>query len=132
MEDLFKILEESVQLSERKTEKGRGSKEGRAAIKRTGKTHANPTKSRIVVYKSITDALRNGYMGQKFTTKNADRPYVITKQKWGKDDEQIINGRSAKGFSSKTPFSKVDAYSKRTMMRHAGASKKSKKSKRRR
>lgn len=129
MQDLFQILEESIQISERKTEKGKGSKEGRAAIHSKGKTHANPTRARVVIYKSITDALKNGYVGQKFTTKNADRPYVITRQKWGKDDEQIINGRSAKGFSTGTPFSRVEGYAKRTMMRHSGGSKKNKKGK---
>jgi hypothetical protein len=127
MEDFFQILEESVQLSERKTERAKGSKEGREAIHKQKKTHSNPTRARVIIYNSITDALKNGYVGQKFTTKNADRPYVITKQKWGTDDEQIINGRSAKGFSTNAPFSKVDGYSKRTMMRHSGGSKKNKK-----
>lgn len=129
MQDFFEILEESIQLVEKKTERGKGSKSGRSAIHNKKGTHSNPTRARVVIYNSITDALKNGYVGQKFTTKNADRPYVITKQKWGKDDEQIISGRSAKGFSTGTPFSKVDGYSKRTMMRHAGGSRKNKRGK---
>jgi hypothetical protein len=127
MKDLISLLEE-ISISERKTEKGRGSKEGRQAIQQNSrdKAHTTPGKSRVRIYNSITDALRNGYMGQIFSTKGADRLYVITKQKWGKDDEQMVAGRTAKGFtpgSIPSSFKDVKKYSTRTMVRHAGADK---------
>ena len=113
-------------VEESRTERGKGSKEGRSAIQNFDKKHhVNPKKSRVRVYNSITDALRRGYTGQIFSTKGADRLYVITKQKWGKDNEQIINGRSAKGFSPGSipaEFSDVKRYAVRTMVRHAGES----------
>lgn len=133
MINFIQILKESNALVERKTEKGKGSKEGRDAIqpKSMGKSHTNPVKSRVRVYNSITDALANGYVGQIFSTKNADRLYVITKQKWGKDDEQMVGGRTAKGFtpgSIPASFKDVKKYSIRTMVRHAGKGGKSAKS----
>ena len=67
-------------VKEARTEKAQGSKEGREAIQAHGKkSHANPVKSKVRIYSSITDALRRGYMGQIFSTKGADRLYVITK-----------------------------------------------------
>lgn len=57
-------------LSENKNEKGRGSLEGRKAINSKGKNHTNAVKSRVKIYNSITDALRNGHMGQIFQLKN--------------------------------------------------------------
>lgn len=79
--------------------------------------HAKSMKSRATVYKSITDALRKGYVGQIFSTNESDRLYVITVQKWGTDPEQIINGRSAKAFYKHSDAKK---FSVRTMIRHAG------------
>lgn len=133
MKDFISLLEE-ISITERKTEKGRGSKEGREAIQQGSqkKSHTTPGKSRVRIYNSITDALRNGYMGQIFSTKNADRLYVITKQKWGKDDEQMVGGRTAKGFSPgsiPSSFKDVKKYATRTMVRHSGASKKKNKGK---
>jgi len=123
MKNFFNILNES------KTERGRGSKEGRSAINTSKKkSHTQASKSRVRIFKSITDALRNGYMGQIFSTKDSDRLYVITKKKWGKDPEQIINGRSAKGFtpgSIPSKFSDVKKYAVRTMVRHSGTRDKS-------
>ena len=125
---LLKGSKKKVQ--ESRTESAKGSREGRKAIQTHKKElHSNPKKSKVRVYNSITDALRRGYIGQIFSTKGADRLYVITKQKWGKDDEQIISGRSAKGFtpgSIPASFSDVKKYSVRTMVRHAGGSKKGK------
>lgn len=124
MADFLKLLEEG-KLIERKTEQGKGSKEGRAAIHGSKeKAHTTPGKSRVRIYNSITDALRNGYMGQIFSTKGADRLYVITKRKWGKDDEQEVAGRVAKGFtpgSVPASFKDVKRYSVRTMVRHSGS-----------
>jgi len=101
-------------------EMGRGSTEGRDKMLKgkPGGGKGKASKSRVRVYNSITHALKNGYVGQIFSTKDADRLYVITKQKWGKDDEQIIAGRSAKGFSSGAPFTEVKKYAVRTMLRH--------------
>jgi hypothetical protein len=128
MVNLIELLNEASQLVERRTEKGKGSKEGRAAIQGSNmkKAHTTPGKSRVRVYNSITDALKNGYMGQIFSTKAADRLYVITKRKWGKDDEQMIGGRVAKGFSPGSipaSFKDVKKYAVRTMTRHSGAKK---------
>ena len=85
-------------IKETRATKGKGSEEGRSKMRKaTRKTKAG--KSRVKVYKSITSALKQGYVGQIFSTENSDRLYVITKQKWGKDDEQEVGGRTAKGFS---------------------------------
>jgi len=80
-------------------------------------THSKSMKSRATVFNSITDALRKGYVGQIFSTKESDRLYVITVQKWGTDPEQIINGRSAKAFYK---YSDAKKFAVRTMIRHAG------------
>jgi len=77
-----KFLKGGKKVQESKTEKGKGSKEGREAIHSFDKkSHVNPKKSRVRVYNSITDALRRCSVGQIFSTKGADRIYVITKQK---------------------------------------------------
>ena len=76
-------------IGEAKSIKAKGSAEGREKMKSSSKkSHSRSQKSRVKVYKSITDALKNGYLGQIFSTTNSDRLYVITKRKWGKDDEQ--------------------------------------------
>ena len=107
-------------IKETRATKGKGSDEGRSKMRKaTRKTKAS--KSRVKVYKSITDALGKGYVGQIFSTENSDRLYVITKQKWGKDDEQEVGGRTAKGFSPgsiPSKFSDIKKYAVRTMMRH--------------
>jgi hypothetical protein len=117
MRDIIELLNEA--------KKGVGSPEGLNAIKTHGeKSHTKASKSRVRVYKSITDALKKGFMGQIFSTVGSDRLYVITKAKWGKDDEQIINGRSAKGFtpgSIPAKFQDVKKYAVRTMVRHGGS-----------
>lgn len=99
-------------------EMGRGSTEGRGKMLKGQGSKRQASKSRVRVYNSITHALKNGYVGQIFSTKDADRLYVITKQKWGKDDEQIISGRSAKGFPAGASFENVKKYSVRTLLRH--------------
>tara|TARA_B100000900_G_C20563828_1_gene710111 strand:- start:1326 stop:1652 length:327 start_codon:yes stop_codon:yes gene_type:complete len=86
-----------------------------------GGTKTRASKSRVKVYDSITTALKNGYVGQIFSTKNSDRLYVITKRKWGKDDEQEVGGRVAKGFSPgsiPSKFADVKKYAVRTLVRH--------------
>lgn len=120
MKDIFELINEA--------KKGVGSPEGLAAIRgHDKKPHTKAAKSRVRIYKSITDALKKGYMGQIFSTVGSDRLYVITKAKWGKDDEQIINGRSAKGFtpgSIPSKFQDVKKYAVRTLVRHGGATSK--------
>ena len=109
-------------IKETKASTGKGSSEGRTkGLGSSKKAHSKDAKSRVTVYKSINDALKNGYVGQMFSTKNADRLYVITKRKWGTDDEQEVGGRVAKGFSPgniPSDFSDVKKYAVRTLLRH--------------
>ena len=112
--DLLDVIREA------KASKGRGSAEGRAKMSKKGAT-TKASKSRVKVYDSITSALKKGYVGQIFSTKNSNRLYVITKRKWGKDGEQEVGGRVAKGFSPGTipsKFSDVKKYAVRTLVRH--------------
>lgn len=95
---------------------GRGTMSGRAKmLGKEGSTHTKANKSRVKIYKSITTALSKGYVGQLFSTKEADRFYVITVRKWGKDDEQMVGGRVAKGFNS---LKSAKRFSMRTFARH--------------
>jgi len=114
--DLLKLL------SETRASIGQGSDAGRSkGMSSGGKDHTKAGKSRVKIYASITDALRKGFEGQIFSTKNADRLYVITRRKWGKDDEQVVNGKVAKGFSPGTipsSFKDVKRFAVRTMVRH--------------
>jgi hypothetical protein len=114
--DILKLIKET------RATLAKGSAAGRSAgLGSSKKDHSKSTKARVKVYKSITDALTKGYVGQIFSTKNADRLYVITKQKWGKSGQQTVNGRTAKGFtqgSIPASFKDVKKYSVRTMVRH--------------
>ena len=108
-------------IRETRATKGKGSEEGRTKGLTSKGRKTKASKSRVKVYRSITDALRKGYVGQIFSTEKSDRLYVITKQKWGKDNEQMVGGRTAKGFSPGTipsKFSDIKKYAVRTMMRH--------------
>lgn len=110
MDDLFSLIVEA------KTETARGSKEGREKMLHAKeRTHGNPLKSRVKIYKSIMTALCNGFIGQLFSTPESDRIYVITIQKWGDSDEQVCNGRTAKAFYN---FQDAKKYSARTLVRH--------------
>tara|TARA_R110000851_G_scaffold244962_1_gene397750 strand:- start:748 stop:1152 length:405 start_codon:yes stop_codon:yes gene_type:complete len=114
--DLLNLIKEA------KAESGKGSEEGRSkGLTSSKKAHAKSSKSRVKVFDSITDALKNGYVGQMFSTKNSDRLYVVTKRKWGTDDEQEVGGRVAKGFSPgsiPSKFADVKKYAVRTLLRH--------------
>lgn len=77
-------------------------------------------KSRVPIFKSISDALKRGHYGLMFTTKRAKRLYVVSKGKWGKKSGR---GKIAKGFSYSPPFSKVKGFSNRTKKRFGGSSK---------
>tara|TARA_R100001460_G_scaffold10430_8_gene24719 strand:+ start:2791 stop:3189 length:399 start_codon:yes stop_codon:yes gene_type:complete len=107
-------------IRETRATKAQGSAEGRSKMRKGGaKTKAS--KSRVKVYDSITNALRKGYVGQIFSTKNSNRLYVITKRKWGTDNEQAVGGRVAKGFSPgsiPSKFADVKKYAVRTLVRH--------------
>ena len=92
---------------------------------RSKKKVAKAGKSRVKVYGSINKALKQGSMGQIFSTKTADRLYVITKHKWGKSKQQTLGSKTAKGFTpgSATPgakWSDVKGFAVRTMARHGG------------
>lgn len=120
-------------IQETRASSGKGSDSGRDKMMSSGKkSHAKAAKSRVKVYASITDALKKGYVGQIFSTTGSDRLYVITKRKWGKDDEQMVGGRTAKGFSPgsiPSKFSDVKKYAVRTMVRHGTDTSKKYKSK---
>jgi len=80
-------------------------------------------KSRVRIYDTIADALKAGSYGQIFSTKGADRLYVITKPTWGSKSRAGGNTKVAKGFTpgSSTPSSKwgsVKSYAVRTMKKH--------------
>ena len=98
-----------------------GSKEGTKGKGRKGVFKAQ--KSRVKVYPSIMTALKQGSIGDIFSTDGSERLYVITKQKWGKDDDQQVAGRVAKGFTpgSATPsadWSSIKKHSVRTKLRY--------------
>jgi len=94
-----------------------------------GKGKTTSEKSRVKIYPGIVPALKKGYPGQMFSTKNADRLYVITDKGWGKDKDQRVAGKTAKGFASGTPFGKVKKYANRTMVKHGTRGDKALKSK---
>jgi hypothetical protein len=113
---LIKLIKETRASTAKGTSQGRGK-----MMASKSKFHTKANKSKVKIYNSITDALAKGYEGQIFSTKNADRLYVITRQKWGEDDEQVVNGRTAKGFtpgSIPSTFKDVKRYAVRTMVRH--------------
>ncbi|MFA6315679.1 MAG: hypothetical protein WC648_04930 [Candidatus Paceibacterota bacterium] len=112
---------------------GKGSEAGRAkGIGAEKKDHTKSSKSKVKVYGSINKALKKGHMGQVFSTKNADRLYVITKHKWGKSGQQTVAGRTAKGFtpgSIPAKFKDVKRFAVRTMVRHGSSTDKESKGK---
>lgn len=82
-------------------------------------------KSRVRVFATIAKALEQGYVGQIFSTKGADRLYVVSKAGWGAKSK----GKIAKGFTpgSSTPgseFKSVKAHSMRTALKHGTTSSK--------
>ena len=82
-------------------------------------------KGRVKTYASIKQALGSGYTGQIFSTKAADRLYVISKGKWGSKSGR---GKIAKGFTpgSSTPssdFASIKKHAARTLLRHGKGSK---------
>ena len=111
----------------RELNEARGSEEGRKKYtSREGATkkETRTFKGRVKTYDSIKKALASGYYGQMFTTKSANRVYVISKGKWGKKSGR---GKIAKGFTkgSATPsadFGSIKKHAARTMLRHGSGS----------
>ena len=98
-----------------------GSKEGTKGRGRKGVTKSQ--KSRVKVYDSIMSALKQGSIGDIFSTDGSERLYVITVQKWGSDKDQVYAGKTAKGFTpgSATPnasWGSIKKHSVRTKLRH--------------
>tara|TARA_Y100000296_G_C4957124_1_gene149150 strand:- start:161 stop:520 length:360 start_codon:yes stop_codon:yes gene_type:complete len=83
-------------------------------------------KGRVKVYPTIAKALKSSASyGTIFSTKGADRLYVISKPTWGKKSKSGPGGKTkiAKGFTpgSATPsakWSSVKSYAVRTMKKH--------------
>tara|TARA_R110000782_G_scaffold102791_4_gene190160 strand:+ start:37867 stop:38280 length:414 start_codon:yes stop_codon:yes gene_type:complete len=78
-------------------------------------------KSRARIYDTIAKALSSGKTGEIFSTKGADRLYVVSKAGWGEKSK----GKIAKGFTpgSSTPgsdFKSIKAHAARTMVKHGG------------
>lgn len=100
-----------------------GSKAGRSKFT-SGQGQKRSTKagkSKVRIYSTIMTALKKGHFGQAFSTKGSDRLYVITKAKWGKDKDQRVGDKVAKGFSPGTipsSFNTVKGYASRTMAKH--------------
>jgi len=120
-------------LLEGKAESGQGSKKGREkysskdGAKESGAVKSR--KSRARIYGTIAKALSQGKVGEIFSTKGADRLYVISKASWGEKSK----GKIAKGFTpgSSTPgsdFKNIKAHAARTMVKyHSSGSKRLKK-----
>ena len=108
-------------INEAKGSKVFSSKEGAKGKARSGTVKS--TKSRVKEYDSIMTALKVGNFGDIFTTDGSSRIYVITKKKWGKDDEQAVGNKVAKGFTpgSATPsadFNSIKKHAVRTRIRY--------------
>jgi len=108
-------------INEAKGSKVYGSKEGTKGKGRAGTVKS--TKSRVKEYDSIMTALKQGDYGDIFTTDGSDRIYVISKRKWGEDDDQVVGNKIAKGFTpgSATPsadFDSIKKHSIRTRLRY--------------
>ena len=86
--------------------------------------HKKAFKGRVRNYETIKDALSDGKYGDIFSTKGADRLYVISKGKWG---EKSGRGKIAKGFTpgSSTPgagWGSVKKHAARTILRYGKGS----------
>ena len=108
-------LTEAIDLINEADKKAPGEKKG---------DHKKAFKGRVRTYDSIKNALSDGKYGDIFTTKAADRLYVISKGKWGAKSGR---GKIAKGFTrgSATPsadFGSVRKHAARTMLRYGKAS----------
>ena len=119
------------ELTEGRAEKGQGSKAGRekySSGKGTGSKSVKSRKSRVRIFPTIKGALKSAApYGTMFSTRSADRLYVISRKKWGTDKESQVGVRIAKGFTpgSATPnasWPSIKSHSIRTSIRHGGVS----------
>jgi len=124
---LIDVLQE---INEGRAEKGRGSKAGRekfASKKGTKGSAVKARKSRVKVYDSIKAALDSAApYGTIFSTKSADRLYVISKPTWGEKSRAGGNTRIAKGFTpgAATPsasWPSIKSHAVRTGLKHGGS-----------
>ena len=120
---IINILQE---INEGRSEKAQGSSKGRekyTSKKGSKGTSVKSRKSRVKVYDTISAALNSAApVGTIFSTKAADRLYVISKAGWGKKS----SGRIAKGFTpgSATPnasWPSIKSHSIRTSLKHGGS-----------
>ena len=121
------LIDTLKEINEGRAESGRGSEAGRekfASKEGTKGRSVKAKKSRVKVYDTIKDALNSGApYGTIFSTKAADRLYVISKPTWGAKSRAGGNTRIAKGFTpgSATPnatWPSVKAHAVRTMIKH--------------
>jgi hypothetical protein len=117
-------------INEGRTEKAQGSSKGRekfASKKGTKGSSVKSRKSRVKVYDSIKAALKSGApYGTIFSTKSADRLYVISKPTWGDKSRAGGNSRIAKGFTpgAATPsasWPSIKSHAVRTALKHGGS-----------
>jgi len=121
------LIDTLKEINEGRAESGRGSKAGRekfASKEGTQGRSVKAKKSRVKVYDTIDDALHSGApYGTIFSTKAADRLYVISKPTWGTKSRAGGNTRIAKGFTpgSATPnatWPSIKSHAVRTMIKH--------------
>jgi len=121
------------EINEGRAESGRGSKKGREKYtsKDSKKGSVQAKKSRVRIFDTIEAALNSGASyGTIFSTKGADRLYVISKPDWGAKSTAGGNTKIAKGFTpgSSTPGSSwpsIKAHSVRTAIKHGAKKSKS-------
>ena len=121
------LIDTLKEINEGRSESGRGSKAGRekfASKEGTKGRSVKAKKSRVKVYDTIDAALHSGApYGTIFSTKAADRLYVISKPTWGAKSRAGGNTRIAKGFTpgSATPnatWPSIKSHAVRTMIKH--------------
>ena len=121
------LIDVLQQMNEGRAEKGRGSKAGRekfSSKKGTKGGSVKARKSRVKVYDSIKAALDSAApYGTIFSTKAADRLYVISKPTWGEKSRAGGNTRIAKGLTpgSATPsasWPSIKSHAVRTGLKH--------------
>lgn len=89
-------------IQEARTEFAKGSKEGRTKGLTSGKkVHSRAEKSKVPVEGSIRKGATKHPVGTVFTTKAADRLYVVTQAGENKKDKEstYAGGKTAKGFT---------------------------------
>ena len=98
------------------------SSESSASKPSASKDISKSRKGRVKTYSTIRDALASGQYGEMFSTRSANRLYVISKGKWGAKSGR---GKIAKGFTpgSATPsaeWGSVKDHAARVGHKHGG------------